>query len=62
MNGGKMYATRVMGWLFVTEAENARAALAMAKDCASGVSLLRSDVTSVRPATEDEIAWHKAMR
>jgi hypothetical protein len=58
----RMYAARVSGWLFVTEAENARVALRIAKDCASSASLLRSDVSSVRPATEDEVAWHKAMQ
>lgn len=63
MNPAQMYryVAEAFGWMIVLEAENARVALTLAKQAASSASLLSTDVTSVRPATDEDVAWYEAM-
>lgn len=56
-----IYTAKAFGWMTIMEAPTAREALRIAKARAGSASLLSSDVTSVRPATEDDIHWYGVM-
>lgn len=57
----KLYYANSYGWMTVIEAPNQTEALRIAKDRAEGASLLRSDITTVRLATPEEIEWYQVM-
>ena len=56
-----LYVTNAFGWQGMVRTANARDALAQLKGLASSASLLRTDITWCRLATEDEIVWHRSM-
>jgi hypothetical protein len=57
----KLFKARAFGWMIIIEAANDEEALHEAKLRASSASLLPSDVTSVEPADEEDIAWYQGM-
>lgn len=55
------YVAKAFGWQGIVRAANAREALRDLKALASSASLLSSNITSCRRATDEEIAWHRSM-
>ena len=56
----KDYIAQAFGWMVIVQAATAREALSIAKGRAHSASLLSTDITSVRLATDDEIAWYES--
>lgn len=49
------------GWMMVLDAPNLQTARNEARASAGSASLTPGDIHTVRQATDDEIAWYKAM-
>ena len=58
-----LYVAEAFGWMAVVEADTKREAVSIAKTLAPTASLMSTDITPsrVRPATNEDVAWHRAM-
>jgi len=57
----RWYTASAFGWMWVGSARTAREALSAAKAAAPSASLLSTDITSVRRATEADLDWYFGM-